>query len=59
MSLFKKVAVCTDLHFGPTSNNQQHNQDCSDFIDWFIETAKANGCEFYDPKLLLKIYQNL
>ena len=45
MSLFKKVAVCTDLHFGLKSNSQLHNQDCSDFIDWFIETAKANGCE--------------
>jgi DNA repair exonuclease SbcCD nuclease subunit len=45
MSLFKKVAVCTDIHFGLKSNSLQHNQDCSDFIDWFIETARANGCE--------------
>jgi DNA repair exonuclease SbcCD nuclease subunit len=45
MSLFKKVAVCTDIHFGLKSNSQMHNQDCSDFIDWFIDTAKANGCE--------------
>ena len=45
MSLFKKVAVCTDIHFGLKSNSQQHNQDCSNFIDWFIKTAKENGCE--------------
>jgi DNA repair exonuclease SbcCD nuclease subunit len=45
MSLFKKVAICTDIHFGLKSNSLQHNQDCSDFIDWFIDTAKANGCE--------------
>ena len=45
MSLFKKVAVCTDLHFGLKSNSLVHNQDCSDFIDWFIATARANGCE--------------
>ena len=45
MSLFKKVAVCTDIHFGLKSNSLQHNQDCSNFIDWFIATAKANGCE--------------
>ena len=45
MSLFKKVAVCTDIHFGLKSNSLQHNQDCSDFIDWFIDTARANGCE--------------
>lgn len=45
MSLFKKVAVCTDIHFGLKSNSLQHNQDCSDFIDWFIATAKEQGCE--------------
>ena len=45
MSLFKKVAVCTDIHFGLKSNSLTHNQDCSDFIDWFIETARTNGCE--------------
>ena len=45
MNLFKKVAVCTDIHFGLKSNSLVHNQDCSDFIDWFIETARANGCE--------------
>ena len=44
-NLFKKVAVCTDIHFGLKSNSLIHNQDCSDFIDWFIATAKANGCE--------------
>ena len=45
MSLFKKVAVCTDIHFGLKSNSLIHNQDCSKFIDWFIETAQKNGCE--------------
>jgi DNA repair exonuclease SbcCD nuclease subunit len=45
MNLFKKVAVCTDIHFGLKSNSLMHNQDCSDFIDWFIKTAKAKGCE--------------
>jgi DNA repair exonuclease SbcCD nuclease subunit len=44
-NLFKKVAVCTDIHFGLKSNSLIHNQDCSDFIDWFIATAQANGCE--------------
>jgi hypothetical protein len=45
MSLFRKVAVCTDIHFGLKSNSLVHNQDCSDFIDWFIDTARANDCE--------------
>jgi hypothetical protein len=45
MSLFRKVAVCTDMHFGLKSNSLVHNQDCSDFIDWFIATARQHGCE--------------
>jgi len=44
-NLFKKAAVFTDIHFGLKSNSLQHNQDCSDFVDWFIETAKKEGCE--------------
>jgi len=44
-NLFKKVAVCTDIHFGLKSNSLTHNQDCSDFIDWFIATAREQGCE--------------
>jgi len=43
--LFKKAAVFTDIHFGNKSNSKVHNQDCEDFVDWFIETAKANDCE--------------
>jgi len=43
--LFKKAAVFTDIHFGLKGNSKVHNQDCEDFVDWFIETAKANGCE--------------
>jgi hypothetical protein len=44
-NLFRKTAVCTDIHFGLKSNSLVHNQDCMDFVDWFIETARANGCE--------------
>jgi DNA repair exonuclease SbcCD nuclease subunit len=43
--LFKKAAVFTDIHFGLKSNSKIHNQDCEDFVDWYIEQAKANGCE--------------
>jgi DNA repair exonuclease SbcCD nuclease subunit len=43
--LFKKVACFTDIHFGLKSNSQTHNQDCEDFVDWFIATAKKEGCE--------------
>lgn len=44
-NLFKKAAVLTDIHFGLKSNSLQHNQDCLDFIDWFISKAKEEGCE--------------
>lgn len=44
-TLFKKVAVFTDLHLGLKSNSITHNQDCEEFIDWFISTAKENNCE--------------
>jgi DNA repair exonuclease SbcCD nuclease subunit len=43
--LFKKAAVFTDIHFGLKGNSRVHNDDCEAFVDWFIETAKANGCE--------------
>jgi len=44
-NLFRKVAVCTDIHFGLKSNSLVHNQDCSNFIEWFIATAREQGCE--------------
>ena len=44
-NLFKRVACFTDIHFGLKSNSQTHNQDCEDFVDWFIATAKEHGCE--------------
>ena len=45
MNLFKKAAAFTDIHFGLKSNSLQHNQDCANFVEWFIAEAKANGCE--------------
>lgn len=45
MALFKKVACFTDIHFGLKSNSQTHNQDCEDFVDWFIDEAKKEGAE--------------
>lgn len=43
--LFKKVACFTDLHIGLKSNSATHNQDCEDFVDWFIEEAQSEGAE--------------
>ena len=44
-NLFKKAAVFTDLHVGLKSNSVLHNQDCEEFVDWFIQKAKQEGCE--------------
>ena len=44
-NLFKKAAVCTDIHWGLKSNSLVHNTDCDQFIDWFIAKAKEEGCE--------------
>ena len=43
--MFKKAAVFTDIHLGLKGNSKIHNQDCEDFVDWYIEQAQANGCE--------------
>lgn len=44
-NFFKKAAVLTDIHFGLKSNSQLHNEDCLSFVKWFIDTARAEGCE--------------
>jgi DNA repair exonuclease SbcCD nuclease subunit len=44
-NLFKKAAIFTDIHFGLKSNSLQHNQDCLNFVDWFVEKAKKENCE--------------
>jgi DNA repair exonuclease SbcCD nuclease subunit len=43
--LFKKAAVFTDIHLGMKSNSRIHNQDCEEYIDWYIKTAQEQGCE--------------
>jgi DNA repair exonuclease SbcCD nuclease subunit len=44
-NLFKKVACCTDLHLGLKNNSIVHNNDCEEFIDWFIAESKKANCE--------------
>lgn len=43
--MFKKAAVFSDIHFGLKSNSKTHNQDCEDFIDWYISQAQQHNCE--------------
>jgi DNA repair exonuclease SbcCD nuclease subunit len=45
MNLFKKVACFTDIHFGLKSGSRTHNTDCEDFVNWFCDTAQAEGAE--------------
>jgi hypothetical protein len=45
--LFKKAASFTDLHIGAKNNSKQHNEDCLNFIDWFIARAKEQGAETF------------
>lgn len=44
-NLFKKAACFTDIHYGLKQNSKQHLIDCENFITWFIDEAKARGCE--------------
>lgn len=43
--MFKKCAVFTDLHLGGKGNSLVHNNDCEDFIDWFIDQSVKNNAE--------------
>lgn len=45
MEFFKKAAVFTDLHLGLKSNSKSHNDDCIEYVDWFIKEAHARNCE--------------
>lgn len=44
-NLFKKAAVLTDIHFGLKSNSHLHNEDCLNFVKWFIAKAKEEECD--------------
>lgn len=44
-NLFRHAACFTDIHFGKKNNSRQFNMDCEEYVIWFIEEAKARGCE--------------
>ena len=47
MTFFNQAACFTDIHFGNRNNSRQHNQDCADFVDWFIDNSKdCDTCIF-------------
>lgn len=45
MTLFKKAAVFTDIHFGRSGNSQIANEDNIKFLEWFVTEAKNRECE--------------
>lgn len=44
-NLFKKVLCFTDIHFGLRHNSKEHNEDCIDFLKWFVKIGKEKGAE--------------
>jgi DNA repair exonuclease SbcCD nuclease subunit len=40
---FKKLGMCTDIHFGRRNNSRVHNQDCVDFLEWFADNIRQAG----------------
>jgi len=45
MNLFERSMVFTDIHLGLRHNSKEHNQDCIDYITWFINEAKSKNAE--------------
>jgi len=44
-NLFESVICFTDLHVGLRHNSAEHNEDCVEFIQWFINEGKKRNCE--------------
>lgn len=40
--MLKKSALCTDIHFGRKNNSESHNQDCLNYLTWFVSQVKAD-----------------
>lgn len=40
--LLKKAAMFSDIHFGRKNNSEEHNNDCTNFVEWFCEKVKAD-----------------
>ena len=41
--MIKKAALWTDIHFGKRNNSILHNEDCLNFVKWFIQKIKEEG----------------
>ncbi|MEM2159575.1 MAG: metallophosphoesterase [Candidatus Nitrosotenuis sp.] len=41
----KRILMFTDIHFGARNNGIQHNQDCLNYLDWFVDLAKKEKAD--------------
>lgn len=41
-SKLKKAGIFTDIHLGRKNSSEIHNNDCFEFIKWFVEQCKTN-----------------
>jgi len=42
---FKKAGIFTDIHIGNKSNGKQFNDDCIEYLTWFINLCQSNNCD--------------
>jgi DNA repair exonuclease SbcCD nuclease subunit len=40
-----KIGMFTDIHWGAKGNSIQHNDDCVEYMQWFIQNVKREKCE--------------
>lgn len=45
MPLFQRLAAFTDIHFGKKNNDSTYNQDCLEFVEWFVSESKKRTCD--------------
>jgi predicted MPP superfamily phosphohydrolase len=41
--MLNKCAMFTDIHFGAHNNSEQHNKDCIDYLEWFVNNVKSDS----------------
>lgn len=42
LNYLKKAALFTDIHFGAKRDDEQHNTDCINFLNWFVQRVKED-----------------
>lgn len=45
MDKLKRASLLADLHFGRKNNSRIHNEDCKQYIDWFLSNCKNHNID--------------